>query len=136
MTGKNKSIPKGLCLELSNVVWYDGGGIARHAGRQARVDKLHSDGQTIDLPVLEGTEHEKAVDVSSLRKSTGYITYDDGFVNTGCCTSTITYIDGENGILRHRGYPIEDLAESCTFTEASGVTDWPSSWHSYYSPKP
>jgi len=77
------------------------------------------DGQTIDLPVLEGTEHEKAVDVSSLRKSTGYITYDDGFVNTGCCTSTITYIDGENGILRHRGYPIEDLAESCTFTEAS-----------------
>lgn len=77
------------------------------------------DGREIELPVYEGTEKEKAVDVSALRKSTGYITYDDGFVNTGSCNSTITFINGEEGILRHRGYPIEILAESCTFTEVS-----------------
>jgi citrate synthase len=62
------------------------------------------DGQEVELPVLEGTEHEKAIDISALRKKTGYVTYDDGFVK---------------GILHHRGYPIEALAESCTFTEVS-----------------
>jgi len=68
MTGKNKSIPKGLCLELSNVVWYDGGGIARHAGRQARVDKLHSDGQTIDLTWTNNGVEYQHISVSHISK--------------------------------------------------------------------
>ncbi len=77
------------------------------------------DGREIVLPVFEGTEQECAVDVSSLRKETGYITYDNGFVNTGSCQSTITFVDGEKGILRYRGYPIEELAENCRFVEVA-----------------
>ena len=77
------------------------------------------DGQEIVLPVFEGTEQECAVDVSALRKETGYITYDNGFVNTGSCQSTITFVDGEKGVLRYRGYPIEELAENCRFVEVA-----------------
>jgi citrate synthase len=77
------------------------------------------DGQTLELPVIEGTEGEKAIDISSLRGKTGYITYDNGLVNTGSCTSTITFVDGENGVLRYRGYDIADLAERCTFVEVA-----------------
>jgi len=70
---------------------------------------------TIELPMFEGSEHEIAIDIRTLRKETGCITYDPGFVNTGCCKSDITYIDGEEGILRYRGYEINDLAEKCEF---------------------
>jgi len=77
------------------------------------------DGQTLELPVIEGTEGEKAIDISSLRNKTGYITYDNGLVNTGSCISTITFVDGENGVLRYRGYDIADLAERCTFVEVA-----------------
>ncbi len=77
------------------------------------------EGQNIELPVLTGTENEKAIDISKLRAQTGYITYDDGFKNTGSCQSDITFIDGEKGILRYRGYPIEELAEHSTFTEVA-----------------
>ena len=63
----------------------------------------------IELPIVEGSENEKAIDISSLRPSTGYITLDVGYGNTGSCESSITFIDGEKGILRYRGYPIEDL---------------------------
>ncbi len=80
---------------------------------------LTVEGQTLNLPIIEGTENEKAVDISALRKTTGYITIDDGFANTGSCCSKITYIDGEKGVLRYRGYAIEDLAENCTFTEVA-----------------
>ncbi|QDV69830.1 Citrate synthase 1 [Rosistilla carotiformis] len=73
----------------------------------------------IDMPVIEGTEHERAVDISKLRGETGLITIDEGFVNTGSTTSSITYLDGENGILRYRGYPIETLAKNCDFVETS-----------------
>ncbi|WP_417729911.1 citrate synthase [Rosistilla oblonga] len=73
----------------------------------------------IDMPVIEGTEHERAIDISKLRAETGLITIDEGFVNTGSTTSSITYLDGENGILRYRGYPIETLAENCDFVETS-----------------
>ncbi len=73
----------------------------------------------IELPVFEGTEGEKAVDISQLRARTGLITYDNGFGNTGSCISNITYIDGERGILRYRGYDIEDLARNCTFVEVA-----------------
>ena len=75
--------------------------------------------KSIELPVFEGSENEVAVDIRSLRKDTGMITYDPGFVNTGCCQSDITYIDGEEGILRYRGYDINDLAENCEFIDVA-----------------
>jgi citrate synthase len=86
------------------------------AGKSARVEL---DGKQIELPVVIGSENEHAIDISELRAKTGYITLDDGYGNTGSCKSAITYIDGEKGILRYRGYPIEQLAQHCTFTEAA-----------------
>ncbi|HHZ79380.1 MAG TPA: citrate synthase [Candidatus Lambdaproteobacteria bacterium] len=77
------------------------------------------DGQYLELPVLTGTANEKAIDISKLRKKTGYITLDPGFVNTGTCESAITFLDGENGILQFRGYPIEQLAAESTFLEVA-----------------
>lgn len=76
-------------------------------------------GKEINLPVIEGSENEFGIDIEHLRKETGYITFDPGYVNTGSCKSAITYIDGENGILRYRGYPIEDLANKASFVEVS-----------------
>ncbi|MCS6935243.1 MAG: citrate synthase [Chitinophagales bacterium] len=73
--------------------------------------------KTIDLPVITGTENEKAIDISKLRAQTGLVTYDEGYKNTGSTISTITFLDGEQGILRYRGYAIEDLAEKASFTE-------------------
>ena len=81
--------------------------------------KLILDGQEIDLPVVTGSENEKAIDISKLRGTTGYITLDPGFKNTGSTQSAITYLDGENGILRYRGYSIEELAENATFLEVA-----------------
>ena len=77
------------------------------------------DGRSVDLPLIVGTEGERALDISRLRASTGAITLDEGFVNTGSTTSAITYLDGEQGILRYRGYPIEVLAERCDFVEVA-----------------
>ena len=74
-------------------------------------------GKEYELPVLEGTEGETAIDVTSLRAKTGAITFDPAYVNTGSCASAVTFIDGEKGILRYRGYPIEDLARNATFVE-------------------
>jgi citrate synthase len=71
------------------------------------------------LPIVVGTENEKALDISKLRAQTGYITLDEGYVNTGATLSAITYLDGESGILRYRGYPIEVIAERCDFIETS-----------------
>ncbi len=76
-------------------------------------------GKTYNLPVVVGTENEIAVDISSLRSESGLITLDEGYGNTGACQSAITFIDGEKGILRHRGYAIEDLAEHSTFVETA-----------------
>ena len=81
--------------------------------------KLEIDGKTYVFPIVEGTEAEKAIDISSLRQSSGYITLDDGYGNTGSCKSEITFIDGEKGILRYRGIPIEQLAETSTFIETA-----------------
>ena len=78
---------------------------------------IFPDGQSFDFPVLTGSENEKGIDISSLRKQTGYITLDPGFVNTGSCESSITFLDGEKGVLRYRGYPIEELAEKSSFIE-------------------
>ena len=71
------------------------------------------------LPIIEGTEGEKAIDISKLRQETGLITLDSGFANTGSCTSSITFMDGEKGILRYRGIPVEQLAEESTFAETA-----------------
>jgi citrate synthase len=81
--------------------------------------ELILDGKSCKLPIVEGTEHEHAVDISALRNQTGYITLDDGYGNTGSCQSQITFIDGEKGILRYRGIPIEELAEKSTFVEVA-----------------
>jgi citrate synthase len=80
---------------------------------------LTFNGRTIELPVIEGTEGELALDISELRARTGLITLDPGFGNTGACTSEITFIDGEKGILRYRGIPIEQLAKHSSFTETA-----------------
>jgi citrate synthase len=80
---------------------------------------LKLDDKELTLPVVTGSEGEKGVDISKLRADTGYITFDDGFGNTGSCTSKVTYIDGEVGILRYRGYPIEQLAEKSNFVETA-----------------
>lgn len=81
--------------------------------------KLQLEGKTFEFPVIVGTENEKAVDFRSLRRETGYITFDDGYANTGSCESRITFIDGEAGILRYRGYPIEQLAANSSFLETA-----------------
>jgi len=81
--------------------------------------KIIYDGQEVEYAVFTGTEQESALDIRSLRKDTGLITYDPGYVNTGSCESGITYIDGEQGILRYRGYNVEDLAEHCSFIEVA-----------------
>jgi citrate synthase len=81
--------------------------------------ELTVDGKQLQLPVVEGSEKERAFDISSLRNQTGCITLDDGYGNTGSCKSSITFIDGEEGILRYRGIPIDELAEKSTFIEVA-----------------
>jgi citrate synthase len=89
---------------------------APKAGNTAR---LTLDGKDFDLPVVTGSEGETAIDIRSLRDSTGAITLDPGYGNSGSCTSAITFIDGDAGILRYRGYPIDELAEKASFLEVA-----------------
>jgi citrate synthase len=77
------------------------------------------DGVEHKFPIVEGVESERAIDISKLRRDTGFITLDDGYSNTGSCESRITYIDGEKGILRYRGYPVEELAANASFAETA-----------------
>ena len=81
--------------------------------------ELNYDGKVYQLPVVEGSEGEKAIDISKLRSSSGLITIDKGFKNTGSTESAITFLDGEKGILRHRGYSIEELADKSSFIEVA-----------------
>jgi citrate synthase len=81
--------------------------------------KLVIDGETFDLPIIEGTEGERAIDISKLRQETGLITLDPGYANTGSCQSNITFMNGEKGILRYRGIPVDQLAEHSTFVETA-----------------
>lgn len=81
--------------------------------------ELNLEGKTYKLPIVVGTQNEKAIDIKKLRDESGYITLDSGYGNTGACNSSITFIDGDKGILRYRGYPIEELAEHSTFVETS-----------------
>ncbi len=80
---------------------------------------LTVDGKSYDLDVFVGSENEKCIDIQTLRSQSGCITMDPGFGNTGSCYSSITYVDGANGILRYRGYPIEEIAEMATFVEVA-----------------
>ena len=80
---------------------------------------LTYDGESHDLPIVNGTENETAIDIRGLRSTTGLVTLDSGYGNTGACESDVTFIDGEKGILRYRGYPIEELAEKATFVETA-----------------
>ncbi|MAE95200.1 MAG: citrate (Si)-synthase [Deltaproteobacteria bacterium] len=81
--------------------------------------ELRIGNETIDLEVLEGSEGERALDIAELRSKTGFITMDPGYANTGSCESSICFINGEEGILRYRGYPIEQIADQCSFIETS-----------------
>ncbi len=81
--------------------------------------KIIIDGKTYEFPIIEGTMGEKAIDISKLRETTGHITLDSGYANTGSCQSAITFLDGEKGILRYRGIPVEELAEKSTFVETA-----------------
>ena len=85
----------------------------------ANTATLIYEGQEIELPVLVGSEGERAIDISKLRNQTGLITHDPGYANTGSCTSSITFMDGEKGILRYRGISIEQLAENSSFKETA-----------------
>jgi len=85
----------------------------------SEIAKIELDGTIYELPVVEGSENEKAIDISKLRELTGYITLDTGYKNTGATKSAITFLDGEEGVLRYRGYSIEELAEKASFMEVS-----------------
>ena len=85
----------------------------------SKVATLKIDGKSYDLPMVVGTENEVALDITKLRSETGAITLDPGYKNTGSCESAITFLDGEEGILRYRGYSIEDLAEKADFLEVA-----------------
>jgi citrate synthase len=85
----------------------------------AKTVELIIDGKSYTLPVIEGSENEMAIDISDLRDQTGYVTLDVGYKNTGATKSAITFLDGETGILRYRGYAIEDLAEKSSFLEVA-----------------
>lgn len=85
----------------------------------SKTAQLNVDGKVVELPIIEGTEKERALDISNLRADTGLITMDYGFVNTGSCQSSICFIDGEEGILRYRGIDIEELADKSTFVETA-----------------
>ena len=85
----------------------------------SEIAKIELDGTIYELPIVEGSENEKAIDISKLRDLTGYITLDTGYKNTGATKSAITFLDGEEGVLRYRGYSIEELAEKASFMEVS-----------------
>jgi citrate synthase len=91
----------------------------KQEGLMADNVEINIDGKKMDYPVIVGTEGEKAFDIGKLRAQTGFITMDPGFGNTGSCKSAITYLNGDKGILRYRGIPIEQLAEKSTFVETS-----------------
>jgi len=86
--------------------------------------RLELEGKQYEFTIVTGTEGEKAIDITQLRDQTGYITLDVGYGNTGSCKSAITFIDGDLGILRHRGIPVEQLAENSTFVETAWLAIW------------
>jgi len=87
--------------------------------KNKKIAKLKIDTKELSLPIITGSKNERAIDITLLRKETGYITLDPGYANTGSCKSDITFIDGEKGILQYRGYPIENLAGKVKFTDVA-----------------
>ena len=85
----------------------------------SEIAEIILDGKKFEFPVITGTEGEKAIDISKLRDETGYVTLDTGYKNTGATKSAITFLDGEAGILKYRGYPIEQIAEKSSFIEVA-----------------
>jgi citrate synthase len=85
----------------------------------SEVAKLCVGDDQLELPIIDGSEGERAINISDLRSKTGLITLDEGYVNTGSTTSSITFLDGEEGVLRYRGYPVEELAATCDFLEVA-----------------
>ena len=81
--------------------------------------KLDLDGKSLTLDMVEGVEHERGINGTTLRKETGLIHLDPGYANTGSCASAVTFLDGEEGVIHHRGYELKDLAEHCTFPEVA-----------------
>jgi len=96
------------------------------AGSPSRTDaaELRIGDREVDLPIVRGTDGDDAIDIARLRSETGLITLDPGYGNTGACTSAITFLDGEEGVLRYRGYPIDQLAERSTFLEVAYLLIW------------
>ena len=92
---------------------------AEQTEQAEQTDLKLAGGKTVTLPVVVGSENEKGIDIRNLRAQTGYVTLDPAFVNTASTTSAITFLDGERGVLRYRGIPIEELAEKSTFVEVS-----------------
>ena len=92
--------------------------------RATEAATLSWQGRSVELPLVPGVEGDTGLDIGKLRAESGFITYDPGYGNTGACTSAITYLDGESGILRYRGYPIEQLAEHSTFLEVAYLLIW------------
>ncbi len=93
--------------------------VARKMPMTKNSAELNYNDRGLELPVLEGSEGELGLDINKLRQDTGLVTLDHGFMNTAACTSAITFLDGERGILRYRGYPIEELAEKSSFMEVA-----------------
>jgi citrate synthase len=91
----------------------------KNKAKMSETARLSFDDKEVDLPLIRGTENEVGIDISKLRAQTGAVTLDVGFKNTGSTTSGVTFLDGEKGVLRHRGYSIEDLAENATFLEVA-----------------
>src|SRR6266571_431245 len=85
----------------------------------AETATITTGGRSAEVPVVHGTQGDDGIDISQLRAETGMVTLDNGYRNTGSCASAITYLDGDAGILRYRGYPIEQLAEQSTFLEVA-----------------
>ena len=98
---------------------YVKGNDAKAFAREQGNAKLSLEGKDYDLPILVGSQGERALDMRKLRQQTGLISYDPGYANTGACESNITFIDGESGVLWHRGYSIEELAEHCSFLDVA-----------------
>ena len=86
---------------------------------QSGTAELIIDGRSYQLPIIEGMEGDRAIDIRGLLKNTGYTVFDTGYKNSASCSSTITYLDGNKGLLLYRGYAIEDLAARCLFIEVA-----------------
>ena len=93
--------------------------VVEKTANSTEVARLSVDGKELELPVVVGSEQERGLDISKLLATTGCITLDEGYANTGATTSSITFLDGDRGILRYRGYAIEDLAANCDFLEVA-----------------